>query len=79
MVSSVIDFTQSRLTAPDGSLAFTDLAADPAVFEGPEGNVQVRAAVRGYMRPCSGVEGVHLREPLHAVRVSFLSAQVPAG
>ncbi len=43
MVSSVIDFTQSRLTAPDGSLAFTDLAADPAVFEGPEGNVQVRA------------------------------------
>ncbi|KAG2454502.1 hypothetical protein HYH02_000349 [Chlamydomonas schloesseri] len=51
LVATIIDFTNSRLQAADGTLAFCDLEADPAVFEGTRGDVQfdtyrwMRAAV----------------------------------
>ena len=38
---TLIDFTLSRLTAPTGDVAFCDLAADPELFTGPKGDVQV--------------------------------------
>lgn len=41
LLATIIDFTQSRLAAPDGTLAFCDMAQDPGVFEGPKGHVQV--------------------------------------
>ncbi|KAG2493176.1 hypothetical protein HYH03_008597 [Edaphochlamys debaryana] len=40
VAATVIDFTNSRLQAPDGSLAFCDLSADASVFEGTRGDVQ---------------------------------------
>ncbi|PNW87078.1 hypothetical protein CHLRE_02g108000v5 [Chlamydomonas reinhardtii] len=40
LVATIIDFTNSRLQAADGTLAFCDLEADPAVFEGTRGDVQ---------------------------------------
>lgn len=38
---TLIDFTLSRLTAVTGDVAFCDLAADPELFQGPKGDVQV--------------------------------------
>lgn len=38
---TLIDFTLSRLTAPTGDIAFCNLAADPELFTGPKGDVQV--------------------------------------
>ena len=38
---TLIDFTLSRLVAASGEAVFCDLAADPALFKGPKGNVQV--------------------------------------
>ncbi|KAG2436314.1 hypothetical protein HXX76_006625 [Chlamydomonas incerta] len=40
LVATIIDFTNSRLQAADGTLAFCDLEADQAVFEGTRGDVQ---------------------------------------
>ena len=40
---TLIDFTLSRLVAASGEAVFCDLAADPALFKGPKGNVQVCA------------------------------------
>ena len=40
---TLIDFTLSRLTALTGDVAFCDLAADPELFQGPKGDVQVHA------------------------------------
>lgn len=42
---TLIDFTLSRLTAVMGDVAFCNLAADPQLFAGPKGDVQVRAFV----------------------------------
>ena len=40
---SLIDFTASRLVSEgSGQLAFYDLSQDPEVFEGTQGDVQVR-------------------------------------
>ena len=38
---TLIDFTLSRLTALTGDVAFCNLAADPEIFMGPKGDVQV--------------------------------------
>lgn len=38
---TLIDFTLSRLTAVTGDVAFCNLAADPELFQGPKGDVQV--------------------------------------
>ncbi|GLC76657.1 hypothetical protein PLESTF_001813900 [Pleodorina starrii] len=40
VAATIIDFTASRLQAPDGTLVFTDLSRDPEVFEGTQGEVQ---------------------------------------
>lgn len=45
---TLIDFTLSRLVTVTGEVAFCDLAADPELFKGPKGSVQVR------WRHCSG-------------------------
>ena len=37
---TLIDFTLSRLVTADGEVAYCDLAADPALFQGPKGDVQ---------------------------------------
>lgn len=52
---TIIDFTLSRLVALDGSVAYFDLEADPEVFQGAKGNVQVgcRASTRNGRRNCS--------------------------
>lgn len=42
---TLIDFTLSRLTTVMGDVAFCNLAADPELFAGPKGDVQVRAFV----------------------------------
>ena len=42
---TLIDFTLSRLSTLLGRTAFNDLAADPALFAGPKGDVQVRQAL----------------------------------
>lgn len=38
---TLIDFTLSRLTTVTGDIAFCNLAADPELFAGPKGDVQV--------------------------------------
>lgn len=38
---TLIDFTLSRLTLPSGAVAFCDLSADPALFQGPNNDCQV--------------------------------------
>jgi len=38
---TLIDFTLSRLVTVTGEVAFCDLAADPELFKGPKGNIQV--------------------------------------
>ena len=42
---TLIDFTLSRLTTVMGDIAFCNLAADPELFAGPKGDVQVRPLV----------------------------------
>lgn len=39
---TLIDFTLSRLLTSEGDVAFCDLSADPALFNGPKGDAQVR-------------------------------------
>lgn len=41
MQVTLIDFTLSRLVTVTGEVAFCDLAADPELFRGPKGSVQV--------------------------------------
>lgn len=41
MQVTLIDFTLSRLVTVTGEVAFCDLAADPELFKGPKGSVQV--------------------------------------
>ena len=43
MTVTLIDFTLSRLTALTGDVAFCDFAADPELFTGPKGDVQVHS------------------------------------
>lgn len=38
---TLIDFTLSRLRTPSGDIQFCNLAADPALFQGPKGDCQV--------------------------------------
>ena len=40
---TLIDFTLSRLRTPAGHVQFCDLADDPALFQGPKGDCQVRS------------------------------------
>lgn len=42
--AQLIDFTLSRLVTVTGEVAFCDLAADPELFKGPKGSVQVSCA-----------------------------------
>ena len=40
--ATLIDFTLSRLSTPSGDVRYCDLAADPALFQQPKGDCQVR-------------------------------------
>lgn len=46
---TLIDFTLSRLVTAGGEPVFCNLAADPELFKGPKGDVQVGRGVAGYV------------------------------
>lgn len=52
MQVTLIDFTLSRLVTVTGEVAFCDLAADPELFKGPKGSVQVRFCRDGFCACC---------------------------
>ena len=57
---TLIDFTLSRLVTVTGEVAFCDLAADPELFKGPKGSVQVmrgEGGRRGAPRGTAGHRG----------------------
>ena len=53
---TLIDFTLSRLTAVTGDVAFCELAADPELFQGPKGDVQVPSDIHHCMQLSSNNE-----------------------
>lgn len=54
---TLIDFTLSRLVTVTGEVAFCDLAADPELFKGPKGSVQVGRAAVGWAGQRAGGSG----------------------
>ena len=43
LIVTLIDFTLSRLRTAEGDVAYSDLNADPELFQGPKRDCQVQA------------------------------------
>lgn len=71
---TLIDFTLSRLTAITGDVAFCDLAADPELFTGPKGDVQVNPQTGLIMQQQNTNMFVNIPTFVHSFMRSFAYA-----